>query len=317
MRLQRWCLILLGGTLFSLAVIRWGAAEPSPQDPALKPEIAQKADPEREAILENAKAFMEAYNRQDVKALMPLFTKDCEITELDGTVLRGRKEIEEALTDFFKENPQARISLSLDTVRRLNDTAAIEDGTSVFFPDGKTATTQSHYQVVHIKQDGRWLMANARTYNQESLTPYEHLRDLEWLIGDWIDESPDAIVETSYRWAENKTFLLQEFTVRVKGRSTLKGSARIGWDPLAKHIRSWIFDSEGGFGEGHWSLVDDTWVIKAKGVSDDGKVVTTTNHLTQVSRDRMNFVSVDRIVGDERIPGLAAAVVRKPPQPKR
>ena len=27
---------------------------------------------------------------------------------------------------------------------------------------------------------------------------------------------------------------------------------RIGWDPAAKQIRSWEFDSEGGFGEGTW-----------------------------------------------------------------
>ena len=53
----------------------------------------------------------------------------------------------------------------------------------------------------------------------------------------------------------------------------------------------------------------------AEGVRADGVVVTTTNELTQLGKDRARFDSVDRIVGDERMPPFSAVTVRKPPQP--
>src|SRR5262245_60524836 len=45
-------------------------------------------------VFENAKAYMEAYNRHDVKALLGLFTDDCVIIEVDGDTINGLKELE-------------------------------------------------------------------------------------------------------------------------------------------------------------------------------------------------------------------------------
>ena len=58
---------------------------------------------------------------------------------------------------------------------------------------------------------------------------------------------------TSYRWTDNHRFILGQFTVQIGGKPAMTGSQRIGWDPLKKTIRSWVFDSEGGFAEGLWS----------------------------------------------------------------
>ena len=149
------------------------------------------------------------------------------------------------------------------------------------------------------------------------LSPYDLLRELEWLVGDWVDESSDSLVEASYRWDDNKAFLLQDFHIRIKGQKVLNGTQRIGRDPLSKQIKAWVFDSEGGYAESLWSNVDDTWVIKAKGVRADGTVITVTNQLSRLSKDRMLFQSIDRIAGDKRMPEVSAIVVRKPPQAKR
>ena len=110
---------------------------------------------------------------------------------------------------------------------------------------------------------------------------------------------------------------MQRFVVRIKGQKVLQGTERIGWDPVAKHVRSWIFDSEGGFGERHWSYVDDTWLITSKGTRPDGDIMTATNQLTRLSQDRMRLASVDRIIGNERMPNQVFIAVRKPPEPKK
>ena len=51
----------------------------------------------------------------------------------------------------------------------------------------------------------------------------------------------------------------------------MTGQQRIGWDPLARQFKSWVFDSQGGFGEGEFSHDGDAWLIKARGVRSDGR----------------------------------------------
>ena len=105
------------------------------------------------------------------------------------------------------------------------------------------------------------------------------------------------MIVTSYRWTDNKNFILGEFNIQVAGRPVMSGSQRIGWDPLAKVIRSWVFDSEGGFAEGVYSQDGDRWIVKLTGVTRDGEPATATNVITLLGKDRMTWQSRDRIVG--------------------
>ena len=136
------------------------------------------------------------------------------------------------------------------------------------------------------------------------------------MIGEWVDESPEALVVTSYRWTDNQCYILSEFKVQIEGRPVMTGTQRIGWDPLAKTIRSWVFDSEGGFGEGTWTREGNQWIVKRTGVTRDGKFASSTNIFTRVSKDRMTWQSRDRIVGGEKTPDIAEfPITRKPPAP--
>jgi hypothetical protein len=95
----------------------------------------------------------------------------------------------------------------------------------------------------------------------------------------------------------------------------MRVSQRIGWDPVAKRIRSWVFDSEGGFGESLWARDGDSWIIKATGVRPDGKIASATNVFVPAGKDAYVWRSRDRIIGDEVSPPMEVKVVRKPPQP--
>jgi uncharacterized protein (TIGR02246 family) len=288
------------------------------QQPAAKEAAQEPDDPAKKAVLANVRTFIDAFNRHDVKTLLTLFADDCVLTEHDGSTIRGLKELEEELKETFENEPAARLSADVESLQLVAPNVIIEEGKTTYFPDGKTLTAETDYQATHVKKGDRWVMARVKSYNRIVLSPYDLLRELEWLVGDWIDESPDSLVESSYRWDANKMFLLNDFTVRVKGRKVLSGTQRIGRDPLSKQIKSWVFDSDGGYTESLWSSPeDDTWVIKAKGVRADGKVVTMTNQLTHLGKDRFRYDSVDRIAGEERMPDFSAIAVRKPPAVKR
>ena len=64
--------------------------------------------------------------------------------------------------------------------------------------------------------------------------------------------------------------LQRQFTVKHQGKDVMTVNQRIGWDPAAKQIRSWEFDSEGGFGEGKWGGDGDRWVIKHTAIRPEG-----------------------------------------------
>ena len=76
---------------------------------------------------------------------------------------------------------------------------------------------------------------------------------LEWLVGDWVDEGDHGVVHTTCRWSDDKSFLLREFTIKVPGQPISSGAQRIGWDAGREQFRSWVFDSDGGHSEGLWT----------------------------------------------------------------
>jgi uncharacterized protein (TIGR02246 family) len=295
-----------------------GGEQPVGIQPIDKGPQQEPADPAKKAILANVRTFTDAFNRQDVKTLLKLFADDCVLTESDGTIVRGLKELEAELKDTFKDDPNARIGVSIDSLQVVAPDVIVEEGKTTYFPDGKTLTAETSYQATHVKRGDRWVMTRVRSFNRIVLHPYDQLRELEWLIGDWIDESPDSLVESSYRWDTNKMFLINDFKVRVRGEKVYSGTQRIGRDALSKQIRAWVFDSDGGYAESLWSEVeDDVWVMQVKGVRADGKVVTMTNQLTKLDDDRFRFESTGRTVGNERMADFVAISVRKPPEAKR
>ena len=270
------------------------------------------------AIRQLAEEYTKAYNAHDSQALANLFTTEAQIVDESGDAIQGREAIEDVYAELFEEYPDAATAIEVKGIRFLGPTLAAERGVAqVTLQPGETAEP-NHYLVVHVKQDGRWLMASAHDVTPGvDDTPEEHLKQLAWLVGDWVDEGPEAVIETTYRWDEGHKFLLSEFNAKVAGRDVMNGTQRIGWDPQARVIRSWVFDSDGGFTEGVYSRDGNQWIIKLAGVTSDGKASSSTNVLTRLTKDRASWESRDRTVGGEPTPDTGLMMmVRKPPQPQ-
>jgi hypothetical protein len=161
------------------------------------------------------------------------------------------------------------------------------------------------------------MYSTVREEYASGLTHHERLRELEWLIGDWLDETPDSVVRATCRWSEDQNFLLRDYTINVQGKSVMTVTERIGWDPATRQVRSWVFDSEGGFGSGIWSRSGNEWLIKSWGILPDGRSATATHILTRLGTRSARWVSTERTVGNQSVGDYAEySLVRQPPRPQ-
>lgn len=269
-----------------------------------------------EAIRQTARTFVVAFDAGDAQAVADHFLPDGEFIAEDGSLYHGAGAIQQAFAAYFQENPGVRLKLDVEAVRLTAPDLAIEEGTSTIIPAGNQPITESRYQAVHLRRDGRWKLASSRSLEREPASPHEQLKQLEWLVGDWIDESPEATVAHHCRWSPDGNFLLAEFKVQVGTVVALDGVQRIGWDPIVRQMRSWVFDSAGGFAEGVWARVGDGWVVKMTGVRPDGAAASSTNSYRPTGPDRFIWTSVDRIGGGESEPDASVTIVRAPPKPR-
>jgi uncharacterized protein (TIGR02246 family) len=290
------------------------AAQSPQKDGKATPAAGRSAD--EAAIRANIALFVKAYNAKDAKAVAALFTPDGQIEGKDGEVTEGREAIAEVFADLFAETPKRKLEVFVESIRFLGPDLAVETGATKETLAPNEPPEDDRYTVLHVKRDGKWQMALARDEEGPPPTAYERLRPLAWLVGEWIDDGGSSVVRSTCRWNEDRNFLLLEFKLQINGRNAMNVSQRIGWDPVNKHVHSWLFDSEGGFGESEWTQDGNTWIIKATGVQPDGTTASATNLLIPTGNDGYVWRSTDRIVGDERQEPVAVKVVRKPPEPK-
>jgi uncharacterized protein (TIGR02246 family) len=205
------------------------------------------------AIRANIAKFIKAYNAGDAKAVAALFAPDAYIVGKEGNTTHGREGIAQTFADIFKNKPEKDIEVVVESIRFIGPDLAMEVGKTkeTYGPD--EPPEYDSYTVLHVKRDGKWQMALARDEEGPLPTPHDRLRPLSWLVGEWVDDGGSAVVRSTCRWSEDKNFLLQEFKLQISGQDAMNVSQRIGWDPLAKRVRSWVFDSEGGYGESIWT----------------------------------------------------------------
>jgi uncharacterized protein (TIGR02246 family) len=260
-------------------------------------------DETKAAIQKLAEAFVEAFHKGDAKALAAFWTADGDLIDQTGKRIQGRDAIEEALSSQFAEHKGMKLRIESDSLRLVTPDVAVEDGTTLVFPDDGAPPSKAHYTNVLVKKDGRWLLSSVRESAFVPRSNYRHLQGLEWAVGEWAGEAPEGGVEhLSVGWSDNQNFLTGTFSTTVKKVPIGAATHRIGWDPAAKRIRSWIFDETGGFGEGAWARDGKKWTVKTTTLLPDGKKVSATYILTPVDADTITLQAQDRREDGKPIP---------------
>lgn len=269
----------------------------------------QDGEPEA-AIRQKAKSYEEAYNRGDAKALAALWAENAEyINPESGEVVTGRKAIESEFRDTFEQKKHAQIKITVDSIKFPSRNQAVEYGTAIV-KQKEGDIDQTNYKATYEKSNGEWLLTQVREVEAENPpSNYEHLKGLEWLVGEWVDEDEDVEIKMRGKWDKYKNFLLQDFTVTKEGKLELEGRMIIGWDPINNRIRSWVFDSDGGYGEGIWKKKNDSWVVELSSTLADGRRASAINIYTPTDGDKYRWESTGREVGSELLPNLGPITV--------
>jgi uncharacterized protein (TIGR02246 family) len=271
-----------------------------------------KANPDEEAALQkNAEGFVEAFHKGDAKALAAFWIADGDYTDERGHKVQGREAIGKVFSELFAENKGLKLRINIESVKFPLPNVAIEDGTTEVAPE-HGPPSRARYTIMHVKKDGKWQMASVREAMYVPPTNYDHLRVLEWVIGDWVADSPTGEgAQLSFSWAPHQNFIINKFSTTFKDFNLGEATQWIGWDPLAKTIRAWTFETSGGFGEGIWSTEGDKLVIKVTSIERDGTKTTATNIVTRVEPDTVSFHSTERTVNGKSVPDIKAIQLKR------
>ncbi len=274
------------------------------------------ANPDEQAVRQVTQNFVKAFNAGNAEKAAALFFSGADLIDDAGNVHKGAAAIKDVLGRFFEKFPGATSTMTPDSVWMVSPGLAIEEGRRVVSSKDDKPSAATKYTFVMIKQQGEWKIASAREVeDDDSLSPHDRLKPLGWLVGDWVDEGSDAVVQISCKWSDDTNYLLVDFNAKIQGKPALKSRQRIGWDPLTGKVKSWVFDSDGGYGEGHWSQVANRWVIKSTAVMPDGQTGSATIVLEPQDKDSYFIKGSDRIRGKTAEPDFEMKIVRRPPAP--
>lgn len=298
---------IIGGALLIPSLVMAQGAPAALSAPALK------ASPAEEAIRAAVAQVIAAFNSGKPEELNKVLAAQAELEDESGVVHEGRDAIAALAKSFAERFPGAKIDAEVGTIRVLASRLALADvlRTTTTADGVDKALTRS--SMTFFEEQGKWLLVAVRDLPaEEEFGPHARLEPLGWLVGSWVDESPESALEIVCRWSEDQNYLLVDYTTRVAGEIALKTSQRLGWDPLKQQIHSWMFDSDGGYGDGEWIRSGDNWTIKSNAVAPDGIVGSATFTLEPKSADKFVMKATHRVAGDTLEPDRETTVVRRP-----
>jgi len=270
------------------------------------------------AIRENAVKYVELYNRRDSKGMAEMWSPDAVYTDAStGESVVGREAIAKQLDYVFAGSEDAKLKVDVASIDFVSPNVAIEKGTAEV-SYSKSPTEKTEYSAVSVRRDGKWLLDRVTDVDADEKkdepppSNYEHLKEIEWMIGNWVDKDDQATIETECEWTKNRNFMTRSFAMIVGDEVTKSGMQIVGWDPVAKLIHSWVFDSDGDYSQGTWTRKGDKWVVHSTGVLQDGGKTSATNIFTRVDDNSFTFQSIDREADGEVLPNIdEVLIVRK------
>ncbi|QDT32088.1 YybH family protein [Thalassoglobus polymorphus] len=303
-------ILLLSTSIFLLGCV---SSHHAIAQESAKAESTKPQDSEVAAIRQGSKLFADAFNKHDAKAVAGFWTEDGEYVDetRNGSTLTGRETIEKAYVGFFKANPDAKISIAINSVKMLSNDAAIEDGRTLVEPVAPGTTGMARYTAFHVKVAGKWKMASVRDREIQAPAAYHSLKDLDWLVGSWEAEENGVKLESTCRWIANKTFLERRHSATHLDGSKSEGVQIIGWNPDAGHVQSWEFSSDGGSASGRWLPTDGGWTGAMQGVAGDGSVTSAVNYYIRIDDNAFTWRSTDRTRGGLSLPEADEVVIRR------
>ncbi len=275
---------------------------------------AQPNSAELKEIRAAAAAYVKALEAGDTQALAAAWTADGDYVDASGRAFKAR----DLIVTQFREGAGGRgraPRVTVDRVRPIAPEVAVEDGHIVHAAPSGEPARRSRYTAVWVKQEGGWRLDSLRESLLQSPQRNPRLDDLAWLLGEFAGLAADGTqVVLSGTISRDGNYLLREFIVTGPDHNVRSFSQRIGWDPLSGGLKSWTFDSDGGYSEGVWKRQGDSWIVNTSGVSPDGKRSSATTIHSQINDKGFVFDSVGATVDGKLCPDAKVKLLRQAPQ---
>ena len=271
----------------------------------------RKAD--EDAIRAAAKDYLAALAKGDPKVLAEFWTPDGSFVDGAGQEHPAAELVSQAAAAAAAPGAKAEVKLHASKIRFLSGDVAVEDGTSEETPPGSKGAPplRGRFHAIWVKHSGRWKLASLREVPIETSVG-GRLSDLGWMVGTWKAEQGNSTLEVDVRWNPTGTYLLRDLKAVHDGRVVFEGQQRVGWDPLTRKLKSWSFDSDGGYGEATWVKDGNAWVGQATAVLPDGRQTSGTTVLTFDGRDTLVRKSLAGRVDGNPVPDQDVTFKRQP-----
>jgi uncharacterized protein (TIGR02246 family) len=303
--------LLLTAIIMASSLNASGAASDAAA-PATKPgqEGTDQSSLEYKMIDDLARKYEEAYNKGDAKVLANAYAEDVDYIDQDGVEVKGRDAVEKLLAGNFQTNPGIKLEITIGDVKQLSPEVLVDRGIATVTP-ANSAVESTRYVAIHVKKGDEWQISQLTETAAPAPSASSQLQVLEWLVGSWEDKAGDQTVQTKINWAGDKNFLVRTFKVKGSDQGETDGWEIIGWDPERQQIRSWIFDSNGGFGESTWANDGERWLIQASNVLPNDDRSTAENVLTKVDDNQFTWESQNRTLNGDLQPSLDKIEVQR------
>lgn len=160
---------------------------------------------------------------------------------------------------------------------------------------------------------------------ESSDSNYEHLKGLEWLIGQWEADYvlPDGIAElgaseakvhsrVSYQWLQNKNYI--DFTgtdVDDTGREVITSRETTAWDAISGKLVHTLFGSTGFHGTGEWTGSGDTWHLKWSVQGPNKSTYEGTSIHKRIDENNLSWQMVTLTHNGKQIPDWPAVIYKR------
>ncbi|MCC7528010.1 MAG: SgcJ/EcaC family oxidoreductase [Candidatus Melainabacteria bacterium] len=241
-----------------------------------------------------------------------LFADDISFIDQSGEETRGRAALRERFEQLFKQTSVSAIGIHPQNISFPADNVALVVG-EVSRKHENQDLPASRFSMVLARKNNAWQINQMTETNMQAAQAENRLQVLNWLIGEWSAEKPDASAHMIVEWAPSKKFITSKCTISKTGAPAQVDTQVIGWDPQHKAIISWHFDSNGGFGSGTWSesVNESKWTVDVAGVGADGSNTMASNVFTVKAPDEFVWQSIHRSLEGATVADTEAITVHR------
>jgi uncharacterized protein (TIGR02246 family) len=266
-----------------------------------KPAADPKREADKQAIDKLVQEQIQAFNNKDAAALAANWTEDAEYSRNDDVPFRGRAEIQKGYAEYFKTlKGKPKVEVQVDGLRFPSRDTAYSEVTLRLKNEEGEVVASSWRNTLLVREDGQWKVAIVSEWDRDEAADVG-LQELEWLIGTWHAATKEREVTTTYEWDENKAFIRGKYTVKEGAKVIESGTQMITKDNAEGAIRSWVFQSDGGFGDGLWTRDGKKWTVDLYGVTAEGYEMTATVLYNHVDANTYTWQAVDQEVNGEPV----------------